>query len=387
MVTFFIHAPSNAAENPDSAYVHHLLLRIQQLQSNGEGYFANGLFPSWREYALNKDTYKADDNIFYTGLIVFTLKQCYPYLNKADKTICDSIFQKAEPVFKMFKNKNGRNTYNFWRTDKPFAVPNGGLLKLVDGKNSLPDDADDTVISLLALEADSAAADTIHQLLQASANTKKATIKNTFAEYKDMPAYSTWFGKNWPIDFDVCVLSNILYFVQKHNLAWQKEDSASFQLMQSVLFKNQYNTHAAYVSPHYNRTEVILYHYARLLPVLTPSTQVDSMKNKVKKSLKEKYAQSTSFMDKVMLNTSSMRLNEPAAYLVFPPESDWYNEIENADFVLFIADFMSMLPNGYRQFLGATNLAHFEYHCPAYNLTMVLECLIEQRKLLSTLSK
>ena len=46
---------------------------------------------------------------------------------------------------------------------------------------------------------------------------------------QDDSAYSTWFGKKFPVVFDVSVLCNVLSFIQQNNLQWTKADSASLK--------------------------------------------------------------------------------------------------------------------------------------------------------------
>ena len=65
----------------DSLVMGNLLQRIQQLQSKESRVFPKGIFPSYRLYALNKDREKADINIFFTGLIAFTLDDIKPQLS------------------------------------------------------------------------------------------------------------------------------------------------------------------------------------------------------------------------------------------------------------------------------------------------------------------
>jgi len=72
---------------------------------------------------------------------------------------------------------------------------------------ALPDDMDDTVIDLLALGTDSTSASAVHLLMQQYTNHLNGKIiRNTKKSLKKLPAYSTWFGKKMPIDFDILYL-------------------------------------------------------------------------------------------------------------------------------------------------------------------------------------
>jgi len=138
------------------------------------------------------------------------------------------------------KNKSGRNTYNFWRTDSSYTFPYTGWIHLIKSNTALPDDMDDTVFGMLALQADKKSAEQLHALMQFYINTNTANQKSIEPAYKKFHAYSTWFGKKFPVVFDVAVLCNILSFVQQNNLQWTHADSASLQLIVAVCNNGDY---------------------------------------------------------------------------------------------------------------------------------------------------
>lgn len=375
-----IHQPATQ----DISYIHQLLLRIQQIQAKNNKKFSDGIFPSWREYAQHKDVYKADENVFYTGLVVFTLRKYYHLLPHSDQQICDSIFERAKPAFAKFKNTKGRPTYNFWRTDKLEVFPNSGFLNLFNKTQNLPDDADDTVIALLALDTPDSMAQYIHQLLIQHANKSHLQIKNTFPAYKNLAAYSTWIGEKMPIDFDVCVISNILYFVNHYHLPWSLQDSASFQLIQSAVMHHQHLKDAAYISPHYHRSSIIVYHLARALSLIK-NAAADSMRSILIQDATELFQSSKNTMDKIVLNSALQYLGKQPLFMQLPDTDSIQDEIEGSDFVFFIADMASMLPDRNRKMLSKTALLRFNYYCPAYNLALLLECLLLQQQMSSQL--
>ncbi len=377
-----IHIPQTASQ--DTTYIHQLLLRIARIQSKNNKKFSDGIFPSWREYAQHKDVYKADENVFYTGLVVFTLRKYYHLLPHTDQQICDSIFERAKPVFAKFKNTKGRPTYNFWRTDKPEVFPNSGFLNLFNKTQNLPDDADDTVITLLALDTPDSIAQYIHQLLIQHANKSHLQIKNTFPAYQNLAAYSTWFGEKMPIDFDVCVLSNILYFVNHYQLPWSLQDSASFQLIKLAILQNQHLKEAAYISPHYHRSAIVVYHLARTLSLIK-NDAADSMRVILIQDATKLFQSSENIMDKILLNSALQYLDEKPLLMQLPETDNIKDEIERSDFVFFIADMASMLSDRNRKLLSKTALLRFNYYCPAYNIALLLECLLLQQQMSSQL--
>src|SRR5438093_12399333 len=86
----------------DSLTVQQLVSRIYKAQVQHEPYFPKGLFPVYRMYYYNRGALKNDDNSFFTGLILFTLRTLQPYLDTASQQLCDSIFAQAVPAFKKF---------------------------------------------------------------------------------------------------------------------------------------------------------------------------------------------------------------------------------------------------------------------------------------------
>ena len=374
LLTGFISSYAN-----DSLVMGQLLKRIDALQSKQSGVFPKGIFPSYRLYALNKDRQKADVNIFFTGLIAFTLKDIKQQLSPSQQKQAEQIISNTLPVYSKFKNQKGRPTYNFWPTDTPKIFPNAGWMNVFDKTQALPDDLDDTVIMLLALEAADSTARQVHDLMQSFTNNGGKQVQNTFKGYRNMAAYSTWFGKKMPVDFDVCVLANVLYFVQQYNLPWTHADSASLQLIEKVLDERKHITAAAYVSPHYSRLPNILYHLSRLMSV-KPIPVLEKYKTQLIEDAKEALTKSTNFLDEVILGTSLLRWG------VIPPDVKTHTAnsmdelIEGGSFSFFIANMASMLPDPLKQWMGGAGVGKFYYYCPAYNNLLVLEYLAWKKK-------
>jgi hypothetical protein len=364
----------------DSLVMTQLLQRIDQLQSKQGGVFPKGIFPSYRLYALNKDREKADVNGFFTGLIVFTLEDIKPQLTPTQKQQAQQIITHTLPVYSKFQNQKGRSTYNFWPTDTPQIFPNAGWLNVFNKAQALPDDLDDTVIMLLAMNAPDSTARKIHALMQGFTNNGGKQVHNTFKGYRGIGAYSTWFGKKMPVDFDVCVLANILYFVQRYNLEWTAADSASLQLIEKVLSEKKHITDAPYVSPHYSKLPNILYHLSRLMSV-KPIASLEKYRPQLIEDTKEAFGKADSFMDEVLLSTSLLRWG------VVPPvgkarEAESLEElVEGGSFSFFIANMASMLPDPLKQWMGGAGVGKFYYDCPAYNNLLVLENLAWRKKL------
>ena len=365
----------NTQSITDTIWSYQILTKIQALQQTNTG-FPPGIFPSTRVYAYNKNNSKNDPNVFFTGLIVHTLKkyqkQCTPYQQR----IINQIVKDGLLSVGLFKNKSGRDTYNFWRTDTPQIFPNAGWLNKFDKSQSLPDDFDDSVILLWAQEVTKERAEVVHDTMQLYANTKVKSIKNSLPAFKNLPAYSTWFGKKMPIDFDMAVLCNVLSFVNEYDIQWTGSDSASLQLITTAIQNNWHVTKADFIAPHYAKPAVIMYHLARLISagnqqniqsllVLKPAllNQTDSL-----------LAISTDPLEKVLLSTARIHFGgRHTAVANATPQTHDQAAIEQSKYPFFIANMASMLPNPVKRPLSKLAFAKFEYRCPAYNLALLWE--------------
>ena len=363
----------NTQSSTDTIWSYQLLTKIQALQQTNTG-FPPGIFPSTRVYAYNKNNIKNDPNVFFTGLIVLTLKkyqkQCTPY----QQSVINQIAKDALAQVGLFKNKQGRDTYNFWRTDTPQIFPNAGWLNKFDKSQSLPDDFDDTVILLWAQDVTRERAAAIHDTMQLFANTKGKTVKNTLTAFETLPAYSTWFGKKMPIDFDMAVLCNVLSFVNAYDLPWTRSDSASLQLIKTAIQNNWHMRKANFIAPHYAKPAVLLYHIARLLNAGKQQNleALMTLKLALLQSADSLLAISKDPLETVLLQSARLQFggtnNEDVIKQTINAAA-----IEQSTYPFFIANMASMLPNPVKQPLSKLAFAKFEYRCPAYNLALLWE--------------
>ncbi len=363
----------------DSLLISQLLNRIDQLQAKESSVFPKGSFPSYRMYALNKDREKADINPFFTGLVAMTLKDIIPRLSKPQQLQVRQIITNSFPVYPKFQNQKGRPTYNFWQTDTPRIFPNAGWLNVFDKSQALPDDLDDTVIMLLALNAPDSTAKQVHALMQSFTNNGEKKVRNTFKDYRNIGAYSTWFGKKMPVDFDVCVLANILYFVQRYNLEWTAADSASLHLIEKVLYEKKHLTAPAYVSPHYHKLPNILYHVSRLMSV-KPIPSLEKYRTQLIADTQQALTKTDNFMEEVILCTSLLRWGIQPPVMKVHAANSLAELIEEGNFSFFIANMASMLPDPLKQWMGGAGVGKFYYDCAGYNNLLVLEYLALKKK-------
>ena len=363
----------NTQTSTDTIWSYQLLTKIQALQQTNTG-FPPGIFPSTRVYAYNKNNIKNDPNVFFTGLIILTLKKYQKHCTPYQQSIINQIAKDALSQVGLFKNKQGRDTYNFWRTDTPQIFPNAGWLNKFDKSQSLPDDFDDTVILLWAQEVSRERASAIHDTMQLFVNTKGKTVKNTLAAFETLPAYSTWFGKKMPIDFDMAVLCNVLSFVNTYDLPWTKSDSASLQLITTAIQNNWHMRKAHFIAPHYAKPAVVLYHIARLLNAGKQQNMeaIMALKPSLLKSTDSLLAINKDPLETVLLQSARLQFGGSTVVDAIELTID-ASTIEQSTYPFFIANMASMLPNPVKRPLSKLAFAKFAYRCPAYNLALLWE--------------
>lgn len=182
-----------------------------------------------------------------------------------------------------------------------------------------------------------------------------------------------------PVDFDICVLSNVLYFVQSYNLKWTAADSASLHLIEEILKDKRHVTAAASVSPHYSRTSSILYHLSRLMS-LKPIPSLEKFRSQLIEEAQQELLSAKTFMDEVILNTALLRWG------VVPPKTKPHftysleELLDDENFSFFIANMASILPAPFKTWIELTKIGKFDYHCYAYNSLLLAENLIWRKR-------
>ena len=186
--------------NDAQTHIDILIERIALCQSRGDKFFPEGIFPSYRQnnYLFYK---RPDTNIFYTATIVFILNQIKHKVSEKSQTIIKEITEKAIKNYPDFQNKDGLKTYNFWQTKPSKHFPNGFIFRHLDHFR-IPDDIDDTSLVYLTLPQSK------KDVIWLKEKLKLHTVPSLGV---GGAVYSTWFGKNMPIEFDVCALCNLMY--------------------------------------------------------------------------------------------------------------------------------------------------------------------------------
>lgn len=338
------------------------------MQVQQDSFYFTGMFPSYRHYGLPQGKMKEDNNIFFTGLIALTLGDLLPQLHGADSARCAAIIAKARQSFKHFRHSEQRHTYNFWKTHPKIVFPNSWFLNLFAKWHALPDDLDDTSILLMSQQVEDSIVRAVKMRMEAHANLQRYRIRNTFRQYRDIPAYSTWFGASMPIDFDFCVLTNTLLFVQRYQLPYSRQDSATVHLLELMIRDRAYMHHPAYISPHYARSPILIYHIARLLKH-HPIPSLMQYRSQLIADAQQEWKDTENGMDRTILGTALTWLGDR------PPAAPRWDA--DTDFIFFVAGFNSLLPNPLKKMFTLYPVTSYYYRCPAYNRVLQLEYILQ----------
>jgi hypothetical protein len=347
-----------------------IIERIAELQSKGSSLFEEGLFPAQRTNRL-LGYQRPDTTVFFTASIVFTLQKIkHSVSEKSQKTI-DKIAEKALPTYPAFQNKDGLKTYNFWKTKPSRHFPNGHLFRHFDHFR-IPDDVDDTAMIYLTSSPTRDELLWLKEKLSRHANLSKRKIKNTYPEYRALKAYSTWFGKNMYIEFDACVLSNILYCIYEYQLPINQHDTDSLKYIRSVIETNRYLTEPFRCAHQYPRTVPIIYHVARLMGAFT-LPELEPIRQKLIADTQQLLRKQLHPLDEIVLKTSLLRLGVTGvsnAELV----SNWNSRKFN-DFYFFIAGLLTAYESPLLYRLAISPLTQMRWECEAHCWTLIAEYL------------
>ena len=376
ILIIFLSALSLYSIAQDSALMDELMQRIAAQQANINEFFIEGTFPSYISNHPQFIKHKKDNNIFFTALVDYTLSNLYSE-HLVDSTSYNQIHIKAFSAYPYFKNKKGRTTYNFWRTDTNYIFPYTNWINKVKKNTALPDDMDDTVLSLLAQNTDSSTAAAVHEQMQQYINNdeqKAAAIDKSYRHYK---AYSVWYGSHFPVVFDVCVLSNVLNFVQHYNLLWTAADSASLKVILQSITSGDYYKKPLSISPYYGNTSIILYHLARLMSS-KPIPALEALKVQLIISAVQQFAHTTNPLEKAILCTAILRWGYVPPTFQLPAIS----AIEQNDLPFFIGNIPSYFSQNTKMLFTRKGWGLFYHYCPAYNNVLFLEYLALKKELI-----
>ncbi len=351
-----------------------LLEKIAGLQSKGDKYFSEGIFPSYRYHNYLPYSFP-DDNIFFTASIIFILNSYKEFFSSEYQSLIEKVSGKAINNYKYYQNNEGLKLYNFWRTkpDDNFR-PNEWILKNKRNEKwarrlfRLAEDIDDTALIYLTSKFNDEDLIQLQECLIYNANLSRRKIKNTLTKYRDFKAYSSWFGSiKAPIEFDICAISNMLLLVLNSGLELSSQDLESLELLKHIIESSDYFEYAHVLSPFYLRTATIIYHLSRLLSK-NESHFSKMHKEKLIKDIRLFNRKVKSPMDVVLLSSSLMRLGENQLEI----NSDKISKEEINNF-WFCTENIASIENKISFSLGCFSLFHIRFKCLAHTLTLLME--------------
>jgi hypothetical protein len=340
-----------------------LLIEISRQQLTEKSFYDKGQFPAQR----GKYERVQDNTIFFSALISFTLENVAKDLETISQQKVDTICKRIRSNYSAYQNRTGNETYNFWKTSPPSFFPNSKFLSHFSVFN-IPDDADCTSIIYLTDTSLTKNAGWLQNKLAMHSNLSASKIKNTYRRYQHYKAYSTWFGKKMPIEFDICVQSNILFFIYKNQLPLTVQDQETLALLHAQIVSGDYLKDSYYLSPSYKKKAIVLYHLARLLennqiPLL------DDCREILKKDIEITLKKTTDFMDKIILSTSFLRMNGNPPPLNMQDVTN--KELDN--YVFFRANLFSSYARPSLKFITKSSCFDRNFYCKAYCLALLLE--------------
>ncbi|MCA0447110.1 MAG: hypothetical protein LCH54_12870 [Bacteroidetes bacterium] len=346
-------------------------IESEQIKS-GTKEVSAGLFPSYRE---NKMLFyhRTDENIFFTTIICFVLKSLKDRLPSIHWDKIDSIMSNAQAALGLFRNKDDRPTYNFYRTRPSNHFPNGYFLNRFDFFR-LPDDADDTVMVNLVFGSSTEEKQRISELLSKHSNGETKWNQSFFHEIRSLKAYSTWFGKNMRVEFDVCVISNVLLWKYHSGLKWNENDHDSIRLLQQVIEKKYWITDPFTCAPNYPRPELILYHLARLVHEVKPP-QLPYLADELLSAAIQLLKSDLHPMNQLLIQTSLMKLGYRSQTQNWIPAENFLS-LNTAGFSFFIAGMLTAFDLNFISRVARNSLVHIHWVCPAFHNALILENLV-----------
>jgi hypothetical protein len=339
---------------------------IAKEQSDGGPHFPDGLFPAYRANPLLGYT-RPDTTLFFSAITGFTLQSLRGRTSVESQPVIDAMVERVKKNYPDFRNKDGLKTYNFWKTRPSRHFPNGYLFRHFEHFR-IPDDLDDTAFVYLTENPTEPELLWLKDKLAQHANGTRQWIKNTYPEYRTLRAYSTWFGKNMYIEFDACVLSNMLYCIFYYKLPLNHHDRDSLHYIRSVIETDRYRTEPFRCAHQYPHTALIVYHVARLMAAFSPEALVP-VRAKLIADTNVLLAQETHPMYRVLLATSLLRLGEVPPRLAV----ENYTARDFDGFFFFIAGLLTAYENPVLYRLAPNNLFHMYWTCKAHCWTLLAE--------------
>jgi hypothetical protein len=171
-----------------------------------------------------------------------------------------------------------------------------------------------------------------------------------------------------PIEFDICVQSNMLYFVYENKLPLNENDKETILLLREMILSGDYIKYSYYLSPSYKQPSIVLYHLARLLNKFE-IPELNDCREKIKHDIETELEGADNFIEKVILSSSLIRMGGITTPLQYP--KNMMKEMD--EFVFFRADLFSTHARPSLKFISRSNVFAIPFHCTAHCAVLWLE--------------
>ena len=351
-----------------------ILIKIDSLQQHKNTGQDQGGIPSLRRYHYGS-TYKEDNNLFFTSLVLYTIGRYQTLLSKEEQLIYDQIKAGALPYIQKFQNKNGL-TYNFWPKYPAQFFPNSWLNNYRN-INALADDVDDCAITYMALGIDSIKAIALRNKFQDFSNGKNKYSKGFYNKYNTSPVYTTWLGNGYPIDIDICVISNVLCFNSRYQFEYNNIDSSSLDLLVDLVKSNKHLNDAQYISQYYVNSATIIYHLAKLMQSIHYK-DLDALMPQLISDAKRIFIKSKYPLEKLLLSNALLQFGETDTKYHFMNE----DALLQNDYPYFEANMSAYANNPLKRIVAASKIGKFKFYSYGFNLSLLLEhkMLLERKR-------
>lgn len=370
--TVFIGNAQNKLHQP---LIDSLIIQIAKEQIKQKKDFYPGMFDGYRQLAAPPRNYKPDNNIFFSAIGAFTLRNLKPALTDANQIALDTIIKKVVATYPYFKHKKGFPYYNFWPTGAPI-LPNSYFFEYLTPLAIQGEDADDSAMVLMSSDADDSTSVILKNRMNELSNlgNPKRNIKSTHKRFKQIPAYTTYLGSKMWVDFDFSVHCNLLYFTYDRKLAFSKQDSGTLDLITKMVEERLYMKTPAYISPYYVKPSILIYHLTRLMAAFHPSS-LEPFKPQLINDLRYLQSKSKNTLEQVLINTSLLRLGAAVPKLEWNSIADFEKSNQNK-FVFFQARAAFWYIKPFKQIMIHFPYLNYFFYSPTYNKVLLLENLV-----------
>jgi hypothetical protein len=245
---------------------------------------------------------RQDNSLFALCSSLFVLQNVEKYFSEKEQILFLELQEKITSLYLLFKNKDGRHTFNFYPTQPSAHFANGYLMRRFDHFR-LPDDIDDTALVFLT---------------DNSLKSKFEFLSEHLNQHKHPSGvFNTWFGKNMPLEIDICANINMLILFYKNG---HQEDIIAKEVLNLLIVSIERIVKTPFIlSRHYGHPILILYHYARFM-YLFPNTILKTFTSRLVEITTQLLSQNLSYGFRMLAETSLLKWGEKRKKLNIEPD-------------------------------------------------------------------